>query len=75
MQGTVTISLSDLDRLRKLEEESKKAVEVIRDIQEAVSEIVTLTGKPSDIADRYNNRMLSTMLRYKEGRWQLERRK
>jgi hypothetical protein len=75
MQGTVTISLSDLDRLRKLEEESKKAVEVIRDIQEAVSEIVTLTGKPSDIADRYNNRMLSTALRFKEGRWQLERRK
>lgn len=75
MQGTATISLSDLDRLRKTEEESKKAVEVIRDIQDAISEIVLLTGSPSDIADRYNNKQHSTALKFKEGRWQLERRK
>jgi hypothetical protein len=75
MQGTATISLSDLDRLRKLEEESKKAVEVIRDIQDAISDIVLLTGAPSDIADRYNSKQRSTALKFKEGRWQLERRK
>lgn len=75
MKGTATISLDDLDALRKSAEEGKRALEVVMDVQEALDVILNITSDPSRIADAYNAKQYSTALRLKDTGWRLERRK
>lgn len=75
MKGTATISLDDLDLLRKQAEEAVKAKDILRDVQSAMDVILRLTGNPSGVADAFNSKGLDTMLKLSSGEWRLERRR
>jgi len=75
MKGTATISLDDLDVLRKQAEESVQAKEILKDVQQAMDTILRLTGNASGVADTFNNKGLATMLKLNSGEWRLERRR
>jgi len=75
MKGTATISLSDLDALRKQADESVQAKETLRDVQQAMDVILRLTGNPSGIADSFNSKGMKIVLKLNSGEWRLERRR